>query len=489
MRIALVCPYDCTVPGGVQTQVLALARALRSRGDEVAVVAPAGPGRATGCLMPRPSTALVFVGSGRGVPVAVNGSQSAGVALAGDDEADHLGAATLRSRRRARPRALRPGPCARGGALRHRDRSSAPSIARARTSPTAPTVTSSGGGRSGSSALTPCPRRRAPPPTACIGSLTGEIELIPNGVEVSRLASAEPWPTSAPDGRLRGPPRAAKGPRGPPRSLRGPAGCPACCGCSGEGPETARLRTASAVTAGSSGWDLSTTRAGEAGGRGRRVRRALARGRVLRGRAARGHGRRDGRGRLGPARLPPRGRRCRPPRAARRLRRLCERRSSRCSRTGPKGGMLADKGRARALECDMARDGRRPTARSMPGCCLPGAGSLAGMPSTARDRAHWRRGAEGEGRARRAAEAQQAAYEASRAVLAAAARRRDATWKHAARSSRRRAAAALVSPGAFAIVLMVLGVVSADFLVAGRRDRVRDRRSSRRSSGPAPPAC
>ena len=89
------------------------------------------------------------------------------------------------------------------------------------------------------------------------------------------------------------------------------------------------------------------------------------------------------------------------------------------------------------------------------------------MPSTARDRAHWRRGVEGEGRARRAAEAQQAAYEASRTVLAAAARRRDATWKHAARSSRRRAAAALVSPGAFAIVLMVLGVVSADFLVAG----------------------
>ena len=62
------------------------------------------------------------------------------------------------------------------------------------------------------------------------------------------------------------------------------------------------------------------------------------------------------------------------------------------------------------------------------------------MPSPARDRTHWqRRGAEGEGRARRAAEAQQAAYEASRAVLAAAARRRDAAWRHAARSAKRRA--------------------------------------------------
>lgn len=90
------------------------------------------------------------------------------------------------------------------------------------------------------------------------------------------------------------------------------------------------------------------------------------------------------------------------------------------------------------------------------------------MPSTARDRTHWqRRSAEGEGRARRAAEAQQAAYEASRAVLAAAARRRDAAWRHAARSSRRRSAAALVIPLVLAIVLLALGVVSSDFLVAG----------------------
>jgi len=90
------------------------------------------------------------------------------------------------------------------------------------------------------------------------------------------------------------------------------------------------------------------------------------------------------------------------------------------------------------------------------------------MPSTARDRTHWqRRSPEGEGRARRAAEAQQAAYEASRAVLAAAARRRDVAWRHAARASRRRAAAALVSPMALAIVLMVLGIVSTAFLLAG----------------------
>ena len=43
MRIALVCPYDLSVPGGVQSHVRQVADALRGMGDEVAVLAP-GPG-------------------------------------------------------------------------------------------------------------------------------------------------------------------------------------------------------------------------------------------------------------------------------------------------------------------------------------------------------------------------------------------------------------------------------------------------------------
>ena len=90
------------------------------------------------------------------------------------------------------------------------------------------------------------------------------------------------------------------------------------------------------------------------------------------------------------------------------------------------------------------------------------------MPSTARDRTHWqRRSSDGDGRARRAAEAQQAAYEASRAVLATAARRRDAAWRHAARSSRRRAAVALIVPLSLAVVLVALSFISIAFLIAG----------------------
>ncbi|HEX9888863.1 MAG TPA: glycosyltransferase family 4 protein [Nitriliruptorales bacterium] len=45
MRIAIVCPYDLAIPGGVQSHVEHLAVALRGRGDTVFVVAAGEPGR------------------------------------------------------------------------------------------------------------------------------------------------------------------------------------------------------------------------------------------------------------------------------------------------------------------------------------------------------------------------------------------------------------------------------------------------------------
>ena len=41
MRVALVCPYSWTVPGGVQTHVAGLADALRGRGVDAEILAPA----------------------------------------------------------------------------------------------------------------------------------------------------------------------------------------------------------------------------------------------------------------------------------------------------------------------------------------------------------------------------------------------------------------------------------------------------------------
>lgn len=90
------------------------------------------------------------------------------------------------------------------------------------------------------------------------------------------------------------------------------------------------------------------------------------------------------------------------------------------------------------------------------------------MPPATRDRGRRpRRGPENDSRARRIAEAQQAAYEVSRAVLAAAARERDEAWRQSARLNQRRAVLALASPLALALVLAVLGVVVAWALLAG----------------------
>jgi phosphatidyl-myo-inositol alpha-mannosyltransferase len=64
MRIAQVCPYSLTPPGGVQAQVLGLARALRGLGHEVRVLAP--------CDGPPPDAGVTPLG--KSVPLAANGS-------------------------------------------------------------------------------------------------------------------------------------------------------------------------------------------------------------------------------------------------------------------------------------------------------------------------------------------------------------------------------------------------------------------------------
>ena len=64
MRVGLLCPYSLTIPGGVQGQVLGLARALRGRGHEVRVLGP--------CDGPPPDAGVTPLG--RSVPTAANGS-------------------------------------------------------------------------------------------------------------------------------------------------------------------------------------------------------------------------------------------------------------------------------------------------------------------------------------------------------------------------------------------------------------------------------
>ncbi len=64
LRIALVCPYSLTIPGGVQAQVMGLARELRSLGHEARVLGP--------CDGAPPATFVTPLGNS--LPTAANGS-------------------------------------------------------------------------------------------------------------------------------------------------------------------------------------------------------------------------------------------------------------------------------------------------------------------------------------------------------------------------------------------------------------------------------
>ncbi len=64
MRVGLLCPYSLSIPGGVQGQVLGLARTLRSRGHEARVLGP--------CDGPPPAPFVTPLG--KSVPAAANGS-------------------------------------------------------------------------------------------------------------------------------------------------------------------------------------------------------------------------------------------------------------------------------------------------------------------------------------------------------------------------------------------------------------------------------
>lgn len=67
MRIGLVCPYSLSLPGGVQGQVLGLGKALRRLGIDARILAP--------CDGPPPDTAVTPLGNS--IPTASNGSMAA----------------------------------------------------------------------------------------------------------------------------------------------------------------------------------------------------------------------------------------------------------------------------------------------------------------------------------------------------------------------------------------------------------------------------
>jgi phosphatidylinositol alpha-mannosyltransferase len=184
VRVGLVCPYSLTIPGGVQSQVLALGRTLRELGHEARVLAP--------CDGPPPDASVTPLG--KSVPTASNGSVAP---LAPDP------AAQLRTIRALRDEAfdvihlhepLCPGPTMTALLFRN-----APMLGTFH--------------RSGDSAAYTAGRplarwmarrldlRCAVSPEAkatAERALAGEYDLLFNGIEIERFAKAEPHPSEAP---------------------------------------------------------------------------------------------------------------------------------------------------------------------------------------------------------------------------------------------------------------------------------------------------
>ena len=184
MRVGLVCPYSLSVSGGVQGQVLGLARSLRSMGHSVRVLAP--------CDGPPPDAGVTPLG--RSIPVAANGS----IAPIAPDPSCAL--RTMRALADERFDVLHlhepfaPGP-------------TITSLLAAR-SPMVGTFHQSGL-RGMYRAGRPLARRLArrlavrcavsPEALSMVeGPLGGDFELVFNGIELDKFAKATPWPTDLP---------------------------------------------------------------------------------------------------------------------------------------------------------------------------------------------------------------------------------------------------------------------------------------------------
>ncbi|MDQ2648290.1 MAG: glycosyltransferase family 4 protein [Actinomycetota bacterium] len=184
MRIGLVCPYSLTIPGGVQGQVLGLARELRRHGHEARVLGP--------CDGPPPDAGVTPLG--RSVPTAANGSVAP---LAPDPSAQ------LRTIRALRDEAFDVvhlhEPCAPGPALTAMMTETAPLVGTFHAAGTSAPYRYLGWG------LKRMTRRLAhrvavSPDAMALAQthLGGTYELLFNGIEVERFCAVEPHPTLGP---------------------------------------------------------------------------------------------------------------------------------------------------------------------------------------------------------------------------------------------------------------------------------------------------
>ncbi|HEY5109845.1 MAG TPA: glycosyltransferase family 4 protein [Acidimicrobiales bacterium] len=244
-RVALVCPYSLSRPGGVQGQVLGLARSLGRLGDEVTVFAP----------VDRPEDApegLGFVDSGHSVSLRANGSM-APVSVSP--------AAAVSALKRLRSF---------GPDVVHIHEPFAPglpyALLAARDVPPLVGTFHRSGGSVLYSLLSPVTRPLArrlavrcavseAAATTAATALGGTFEVLFNGIETDRFEGVEPWPTDGPTALFLGRHEERKGlavlleawPRvvrdGPARPDGGPDGeRPPVLWVAGDGPDTDALK-------------------------------------------------------------------------------------------------------------------------------------------------------------------------------------------------------------------------------------------------------
>ena len=184
VRIGLICPYSLTVPGGVQYQVLGLARSLRGLGHEARVLAP--------CDGPPPDAGVTSLGMS--IPTAANGS----VAPIAPDPAAQL--RLIRALRDEEFDVLNlHEPLVPGASMTTCLFKSAPLVG-----------TFHAAGHVGPYSWGRLPLRMiakrldlriavsADAKELAQRTLKGEYEVLFNGIEVDRFAKATPWPTDGP---------------------------------------------------------------------------------------------------------------------------------------------------------------------------------------------------------------------------------------------------------------------------------------------------
>jgi len=242
-RVALVCPYSLSRPGGVQGQVLGLARSLDRLGHDVTVFAPVDRTEDV-------PEGIAFVASGRSVSLRANGS------VAPVSVSPSAAVAALR-----RLRALRPD-------VVHIHEPFAPglpyALLAARDVPPLVATFHRSGGSVLYTLLSPVTRRlsghlamrcavsEAAAATAA-AALGGSFEVLFNGIEVDRFAGVEPWPVEGPTALFLGRHEERKGLAvlleaweqvigAGAEAAASPPGRPPVLWVAGDGPETASLR-------------------------------------------------------------------------------------------------------------------------------------------------------------------------------------------------------------------------------------------------------